>query len=345
MLSTPPDLAGPPLTTPVLLIVFNRAAPTRRVLAAIRQARPARLYVAADGPRPGHPPDAARCAETRALVASTVDWPCQVQTLFGTTNLGCGRGPAGAISWFFGHEPEGIILEDDCLPTPSFFRFCQELLARHRHDTRVMHIGGNNLSPAAARHVAPGTESYYFSGQVNSWGWASWRRAWQHYDFHYSLLPELRRRGALHGSYPSGLARRFWLRKFEAGRRAPQPSHVWDYQWHFTVAAQSGLTIVPAVNLVTNIGFSDDATHTFDPLDRLARLATAELDFPLVHPPTVLRDWQRDRRQFQAHLTERALLRVRRWLGRWLPLARPRSVPTAAPEPAPAYSLTTLNSI
>ncbi|GAC1589972.1 MAG: hemolytic protein HlpA [Hymenobacter sp.] len=321
-----------PLTTPVLLIVFNRAAPAKRVLAAIRHARPGRLYVAADGPRPGHPTDAVRCAETRALVASEVDWPCQVRTLFGTANLGCGRGPVAAINWFFEHEPEGIVLEDDCLPSLPFFRFCEELLTRYRHDTRVMHIGGNNFSPAAAEPATAGAESYYFSGQVHSWGWASWRRAWQHYDFTYALLPELMRRGALHGSYPSALARQYWLRRFEAGRTGPQPPQVWDYQWHFTVAAHSGLSIVPAVNLVTNIGFGDDATHTFDRYDRWSQLRTVELEFPLRHPPTVLRDWQRDRRRFHAFLAERTIGRVWRLLGRLLPLAPPEGAAEPLPE-------------
>ena len=320
---------------PVLLLLFNRPETTRAVFEAIRQARPPRLYLVADGPRPGHPTDAETCAAARAAVAH-VSWPCEVHKLFRDENRGCGRGPAEAITWFFEQETEGIILEDDCLPTPSFFRFCQELLAHYRHDTRVMHIGGNNLSPGADQPAPPEAESYYFSGQVNSWGWATWRRAWQHYDFHYTLLPELRRRGALHGSYPSALARQFWLRKFEAGRRAPQPSHVWDYQWHFTVTAHSGLTIVPAVNLVTNIGFGGDATHTFDPLDRLAHLATAELAFPLRHPPTVLRDWRRDRQAFRTHLAERAWLRARRLLGRLLPLAALPAAPAPVPSPVPA---------
>ena len=200
-----------------------------------------------------------------------------------------------------------------------------------------MHIGGNNFSPAATQPAPPEAESYFFSGQVNSWGWATWQRAWHHYDFDYTLLPELRQRGALHGSFPSALARRFWLGKFEAERRAAAPRHVWDYQWHFAVAAHSGLTIVPAVNLVTNIGFGHEATHTRDPLDRLAHLATAELAFPLRHPPTVLRDWRRDRQQFRAHLAERAWGRARHLLDWLLPLAGPAPKPALAPAPVVSY--------
>lgn len=314
---SPPVSAAVLATPAVLLLLFNRPDTTRAVFAAIRQARPARLYVAADGPRPGHPTDAAACQATRAAVGP-VDWPCEVRRLFRVENLGCSLGVSSAIKWFFDQEPEGIILEDDCLPTPGFFRFCTELLTRYRHDARVLHIGGNNFNPDAGQSAPTGTESYYFSGQVNSWGWATWRRAWQLYDFSFTLMPELKRRSALRWSYPSSLERLFWMRKFEALRSGPQPPHTWDYQWHFTVAAHAGLTIVPSVNLVTNIGFGSQATHTFDSLDRLSRLTTAELEFPLRHPPMLLRNWDRDNRRFQAHLLERALLRVRRLL---MPLA------------------------
>ncbi|GAA3926402.1 nucleotide-diphospho-sugar transferase [Hymenobacter algoricola] len=343
----PPPTPDTELSAPVLLLLFNRPTPARRVFEAVRQARPARLYVAVDGPRADRPAEAALCAATRAVVTSGVDWPCEVQTLFREANLGCSRGVAGAIRWFFDHEPEGIILEDDCLPTPGFFRFCQELLARYRHDTRVMHIGGNNLSPDAQHPAAAAGEAYHFSGQVHSWGWATWRRAWQHYDFHYAQLPELRRRGALPGMYPSLLERHYWLRKFEAMRTGPQPPHTWDYQWHFSVAANSGLAIVPAVNLVTNIGFGDDATHTFDPLDRLAHLRTAELQWPLQHPPGVLRDWIRDQRHFRQHLTERAGFKIRQLLRRLLPVrsgALAPSLPAPALPPTPNTFATSISS-
>ena len=320
------------LATPVLLIVFNRPDAARRVLAAVRQAQPARLYVAADGPRPGRPADAARCAETRALFAAGVDWPCAFRTLFRDENLGCGLGPAAAIDWFFRHEAEGIILEDDCLPTASFFSFCEQLLRRYRYDSRVMHISGNNLSDEARRPAPAGADSYHFSGRVHSWGWATWQRAWRHFDIHLTLLTELRRRSNLANIYPLWLERQYWLRKFEAVRRGPQPPHIWDYQWHFAVAANGGLTIIPAVNLVTNIGFGDDATHTFDLTDQDAHPAAHELAFPLRHPPVVLRDARRDARHFREHLAGRAWATVRRRLTRWL---RPQTAPLAPPAPVP----------
>ena len=340
-MQTPQPPPGPEPTAPVLLIIFNRPQPTRRVLEAVRRARPARLYVAADGPRPDQPNDAARCAETRALVSEGVDWPCEVKTLFRDENRGCGHGPAEAINWFFEHEAEGIILEDDCLPTPSFFRFCQELLARYRYDTRVMHIGGGNFSHEARQPALVGAESYHFSGRVHSWAWATWRRAWRHFDFELTLLPELRQRGALNDSYSSWLERAYWLRKFEAVRRETEAAHIWDYQWHFAVAAHGGITIVPALNLVTNIGFGEDATHTLDAQDQLAHPPARELAFPLMHPPVVVRDKHRDRQHFHEHLRRHALTLARRLLARLRPAPAPRR---AAPLASLAHPTSVLSS-
>lgn len=330
-MQTPVTPPVPEPTVPVLLIVFNRPQPTRCVLDAIRSARPMRLYIAADGPRPGQPGDAVRCAETRALVTKGVDWPCAVKTYFRDENRGCGLGPAEAISWFFEHEPEGIILEDDCVPAPSFFRFCGEMLARYRFDSRVMHIGGGNFTHEARLPLSVGAESYHFSGRVHSWAWATWRRAWQHFDFHLTRLPEMRKRGVLAGSYPSLLERAYWMRKFEAVRREQQAAHIWDYQWHFAVAAHGGITIVPAVNLVTNIGFGEDATHTLNPHDQLAHPAVGALTFPLIHPPVVSADKHRDRQHFREHLARRALSTLRRFLNRLLPT---KPLAPVAPESA-----------
>ena len=323
-----PPRPEPALIAPVLLIVFNRPHPTRRVFEAVRRARPARLYVAADGPRPDRPTDAARCAETRILVTEGVDWPCEVHTLFRTENRGCGWGPAEAINWFFEQEPEGIILEDDCLPSASFFRFCQETLARYRHDSRVMHIAGGNFSFEARQPAPAGANSYHFSGRVHSWGWASWQRAWQHFDFNLTNLPELRRNGVLARHYSSLLERAYWLHKFEKVRAEKASAHIWDYQWHFAVAAQRGLTIVPAVNLMTNIGFGDDATHTVDSHAQRAHPAAGEMTFPLRHPAQLVRDQRRDGQYFREHLIQYALTTTRRFLS-WL-------LPTKAILPPPA---------
>ena len=158
----------------VLFVVFNRPDTTKRVFEAIRLAKPKRLYITTDGPRPNMPDDVQLCKQTREIV-SVVDWDCEVKTLFREENAGCKNGVSAAINWFFDHEEEGIILEDDCLPANSFFKFCDTLLEKYRYDTRVRHITGCNLQFGKKW----GDASYYFSNLTNGWGWASWRRAWR----------------------------------------------------------------------------------------------------------------------------------------------------------------------
>ena len=319
---SPPVSAAALATPAVLLLLFNRPDTTRAVFAAIRQAQPARLYVAADGPRPGHPADVAACAAARAEVAR-IDWPCQVHTLFQDRNLNCGVGPVTAINWFFSQEEEGIVLEDDCVPAPDFFRFCAELLARYRFDARVLHIGGYN-SEAAARHApAPGADSYYFSTHVSSWGWATWRRAWQHYRFEMTGFEDLCAQGRLRKYYGSRAEAYLWRRRFEQVRQAPSPPDVWDFQWHFTVAAQAGLAIMPAVNLVGNIGFGTHATHTLDADDDQAAMPTASLPAVLRHP-AVHRNRQRDRQRFRDFVASRLAANARRLLKRIARLLEPK---------------------
>lgn len=267
------------LQTPVALFLFNRPELTARVFAAIRQARPARLLLVADGPRPDRPGEAERCAAARAAVAQ-VDWPCQVATAFAETNLGCRARLASGISWVFDTVPEAIILEDDCLPHPDFFPFCAELLERYRGDERVMHIGGANFQ-GGRRH---GAASYYFSRYAHVWGWASWRRAWRHYDLQMAGWPAAGRQ--ILRSYEHPGERRYWRHAWDeaAGGRID----TWDYQWVYACAARGGLAVIPNVNLVSNLGFGVDATHTLA-ASRLANLPVEGLQWPLRHPAVVER--------------------------------------------------------
>lgn len=331
------------LATPVLLLIFRRPDTTRRVFNAIRQARPTRLYVAADGPRSGHLTDVLRCTEARAVVQA-VDWPCEVFTLFQDKNLNCGLAPVTAMNWFFEHEPEGIILEDDCVPAPSFFRFCTELLARYRDDARVMHIGGNNFGSEAQQPSAPGAPSYYFSTQRNSWGWATWRRAWQLYDYHLSDFHEVVAAGHLNEMFSGPLERRYRLGKMASVLALPQPPDVWDYQWEYTIARHKGLYIVPAVNLVGNIGFGHDSTHTHDGYDAMGAVPTRELPASLQHPAHVAQDRRRDNRRFNEFLRGRLLAIVRRLFAGQRPftagLQSPRPQPMQSKAQTPANALT-----
>lgn len=280
--------------TPVLLIIFNRVETTRLVFEAIRMARPPRLYVAADGPRPGNASDKVKCEETRKIIEA-VDWPCEITTLFHNQNLNCGKGPSTAISWFFEHETEGIILEDDCLPSASFFKFCQNLLAHYRDDNRVMHIGGNNFLEGWRKDP---DYSYYFSRCGHIWGWATWRRAWQTFDMDMLLYEKVKERGFFNSFFLNGFEKFYRLRKFDKTVERRGMVDWWDYQWDFARYTNSGLSIVPHKNLVKNLGFSKEATHTVKGPSKMINMEAMELTFPLTHPPFVVRDTESDRKYF-----------------------------------------------
>lgn len=225
---------------------------------AIREARPPRLYVAADGPRPGHPGERARVKAVRDYVTANVDWQCEVKTLFRAQHLGLRRAVSEAIDWFFEHEEEGVILEDDCLPDPSFFGFCDELLDRYRDDDRVMHIsGGCHVGEAAIREAGV-DGSYFLSRYPHIWGWATWRDVWRQYstdprgfeaDFQEISRDFASRREAAH-----------WRRIFRGLHAGKFES--WSYHWILSVWRGRGVSIYPTRNLVRNIGFGSRAVHT-----------------------------------------------------------------------------------
>ncbi|QDA58884.1 glycosyltransferase family 2 protein [Hymenobacter jejuensis] len=301
--------AAPPTTAPrvaILFVVFNRTDVTTRVLDSIRAARPPRLYVAADGPRAGRPAEAEACATVRQQILDGVDWPCEVHTLFRDENLGCRQAVSGAIDWFFSHEEAGIILEDDCLPEPSFYTYCEEMLHHYRDDTRVMHINGTNY--LRGWHRDP-DYSYYFSNYSAIWGWATWRRAWQHYDVTTRLLPELEGKHYFWRRFFNSLEARMLLKPLWATHA--RTLDTWDYQWSFAVLVQSGLCITPAVNLISNIGFGGGATHTHNAAHPLAELPVRALAQPYRHPSFVLRDTISDYRQLRGTLRDKVVARLR----------------------------------
>ena len=285
-------------TTPVLFVIFNRPTTTKQVFEAIRKVKPTKLYIAADGPRERRPDDAMKCAESKRI-ATAIDWPCEVHTLFREKNLGCGEGPATAITWFFEHETEGIILEDDCLPSPSFFPYCAEMLARYRDDNRIMEIGGNNLETPNVREQE---YSYGFSNHIYIWGWATWRRAWKLHDFRMNHYKEIAHKGYLNHHYKTNVEHDFFNYIFEKmyeGDDKTNRKTIWDYQWQFACTINSGLIVVPNRNLVRNLGFGTDATNTLNPNGVGYNLPAEEMDFPLKHPEFVMVDKERDYRIFR----------------------------------------------
>lgn len=280
-----------PLSTAVLFLVFNRPTVTAQVFEAIRSARPPRLYVAADGPRSGREGETERCTAVRRIVTH-IDWPCEVKTLFRSQNLGCKRAVSEGISWFFEHEEQGIILEDDCLPNRSFFSFCENLLNRYKSEERVWVITGDNFQGGIKRSDA----SYYFSHYNHVWGWASWRRAWKMADMDLNFWPKWKQSKVWKGFWSNRIARRYWEKIFD--RMYRREIDTWDYPWTACVWFHGGLTATPNVNLVSNIGFGEDSTHTALSNSPLANLQATELD-DLQHPNGIERNEDADDHVFE----------------------------------------------
>ncbi|NER07837.1 MAG: glycosyltransferase family 2 protein [Okeania sp. SIO3C4] len=277
-----------PLETPVVLIIFKRVDATQKVFNVIRQMQPKKLLVVADGPRLDREGEAEKCQQTRAIV-DQVDWDCEVLRCFSEQNLGCGVRISTGLSWVFEHVEEAIILEDDCLPHPTFFTFCSEMLEYYRDEPKVMSVSGCLFARS------PNPQSYYFSHYLSCWGWATWRRAWQQFDFEMTKLPELLDQGWLHQYLPSQKIADFWERRFRAVYESER-GDVWYYQFQFASWVHDALSIRANTNLIANIGMDADATHTqgksssqlpsFDYLEAMS--------FPLHHPQEIQRDVEMD---------------------------------------------------
>lgn len=265
--------------TPILLLIFNRPDTTKKVFDRIRDIKPRYLYVAADGARDDRPDEKDLCSQTRDIV-SKIDWECNLKTLFRDKNLGCKKAVTEAINWLFQNVERGIILEDDCLPSESFFYFCEELLEYHKDNERIMHIGGNNFQFGANKTK----DSYYYSIYNHIWGWATWKRAWLKYDVDVKTLPEFIRSKKIKKSFKTKQMQNFWLNNF--GKVYQNQIDTWDYQWQYCICYNNGLAITPNTNLVANIGFDERATHTKSQ-NNASNLAVEDIDFPLKHPTKI----------------------------------------------------------
>lgn len=274
-------------TPPVLFLIFNRPQETADVFERIRKQAPARLYIAADGPRPNIAGEQELCEETKRQVLTRIDWDCEVKTLLRQQNLGCKNAVWQAISWFFEQEEMGIILEDDCLPTDSFFTICAELLLKHKYNTQVMMIGGTSYQ-AKPMDVY----SYYYSTYMHIWGWASWRRAWQYYNAELNGFDETECLQILAKNLPDKREQGLWRMNLQ---HIINGFDTWDYQWQYSIWKNNGLTIIPWKNCITNIGFGPRATHTFATESAQARLKSFEITGPIKHPNTIQLNKKADR--------------------------------------------------
>ena len=270
------------MQTPVVLIIYRRPDTTRKVLEQIRKVKPERLFVIADGP--GSDLDKERCQATRTAVEG-IDWPCKVSRNYADENMGCRARVSSGLDWVFENVERAIILEDDCLPSPSFFPFCEELLHRYGDDKRVMHINGNTY----------GTDfsdlneySYGFCNYAQVWGWATWRRAWRHFDVNISKWPQFKKSGLTQSLEGNTKAKEKRYEKWDRTYRGEIDA--WGYQWHFAVMSQGGLAVVPNRNLISNIGFDKLATHTTNADSHKANLNAEAIEDPLSHPPFIVSD-------------------------------------------------------
>ena len=265
------------MNTPVVLIVFNRPNHVRRVLERVAEARPPKLFVIADGPRNAEEKEL--CAQVRSI-ATDISWPAEVYTNFSDINLkGLRRIPSG-LDWVFARVPEAIILEDDCLPGPDFFPFCEEMLERYRNDSRIGVISGDNF---ASGMRCP--DSYYFSKYPFAWGWATWRRTWSLFDMDLRSWSKTRSRGLLDSVFANPETIAFWTSSFDRIYSSPLG---WDAKLVYACLTNNLLNVLPAENLVSNIGWDAEASHTHDTASPLANIPIGKLSFPLRHPDRVV---------------------------------------------------------
>ena len=276
------------LTTPVAFIIFNRPETTNKVFKEIREVKPSKLFIIADGARSNVVGEEELCEEVKSIVEN-VDWKCAVHMDYATDNLGCKVRVSTGLKWVFQHTERAIILEDDCLPHPSFFRFCQELLEFYKHDEEVNLIAGSNFISSYSNK----NYSYYFSVFHHFWGWATWKRSWELFDLKMNAWPELKRSKLLYQIVPDKKSAKYWETIFDEVYTGKITSS-WAYHWYYSSWKNKKLAVVPSVNLVSNIGFGQQATHTKKLKNIRANIPLEDIQFPLIHPHGINSDVKAD---------------------------------------------------
>ena len=293
------------LQVPILFILYNRLDTTRQAFAKIREVRPKKLYIACDGPKKDKEGDREKVEAVREWVLGAVDWDCQVKTRFSEENQGCRYGPANAISWVFENEEEAIILEDDIVAAEAFFWYCQEMLHRYRDDTRIMIVSGHKVVWDFAVEG-----DYFFTAFGPIWGWATWRRAWKYFDGEMKQWPSFKARRVLADIYGKEAAESLSI---SIDLAYSGKLDAWDYPWLFARASNSGLGILPKYNLVENIGYGEDATHSSG---KAPDFHVGSLEFPLKPAENVIRNWEYDRAWARMALRSN---RIRRMIRKLIP--------------------------
>ena len=289
------------------MLVFNRIETTIQVFKVLKQIQPRYLYVVADGARAHKTGEAQKCEAVRQLFLTQIDWDCQLTTLYRTENLGCRKSVATGISWFFEQVEQGIILEDDCLPDLSFFGFCQEMLIKYKDNSELMHISGNQLLHSEYKNKS---NNYLYNKTPYIWGWATWRRAWQLYDAKMENFNKFAATRLVELDGLGGFLKKKFIRNFELV--SAYKLDTWDYQWTFSIWYNKGICVVPAANLVSNIGFGAEATHT----NKVSHLANQPCSAISPNPQplnTYPVDFQYDKKVFGFVYGSNLLIRAWRW--------------------------------
>ena len=275
------------LDTPLLFLVYNRPSITNRVFSEIRNVRPKKLYLAADGPKDIY--DKNNTDKTRAII-DNIDWKCNVKKLYRDQNLGCKNSVKNAIDWFFNEEDYGIILEDDCYPNKSTFKFFNDLLIQYSSSNKIMHISGVNYQ----RKPLKINSSYYFSSIANINGWATWRETWLIYDDIFDKFEDFKKNNKIKKIFTQKIVQNYWMEVFERNYKGEDSSWSWPYL--FSLFNNEGLAINQSINLISNIGYGSQAVHTKNPRDKLANLPVFNIEFPLIHPkdlkPNYIADYE-----------------------------------------------------
>lgn len=283
--------------TPILLITFNRPEHTRKVLERILSQSSKDLYIFQDGPRPGNEQDLLKCQKVRDVITSLTDGTtAHISTFFSEKNLGCGKGPYNAISWFFDNVEQGIILEDDCIPHPDFFEYCKDLLEKYKNDERVCHIGGNNNG----YKVKKGFSYTFASGHHQTWGWATWKRTWRYVDYYLQDLSFKEFKQCVRYYYKDIRQQEYWWKIYDMVKKDRMNDSCWDYQYMFSCWRKHSMAIAPCVNLVSNIGDGLDATHT-QGMSSILYVPTQSI-FPLFYPEEVKLETGNDDYMMRTHI-------------------------------------------
>ncbi len=292
---------------PILFIVFNRLETTRIVFDTIKNIKPNRLYIASDGPRRNIIDDNIKCNSVIGYIENNINWQCDVKWLKRKENLGCGLAVSSAINWFFDHEEMGIILEDDCVPHPFFFIFCQELLIKYKNNSHISHINGFNCQ----NNIKRGNYSYYFSKYFHVWGWATWRRAWKNYSYNLKNYNDFVKERVLYTIYEDPYIEEHWLYNFN--QIVFNTINTWDYQWVYSNLILDSLAITPNFNLVQNIGMNTDSTHKFSKKAKPI-LFSENIPNHLVHPYFIVFNKTADIYTYKHHVGIRSFFKIKYFL-------------------------------